>query len=402
MVKHHVLLIPGFFGFGSLGEIAYFAGIRPLLEERFQQAGVSVLISEVPTLPTASIRVRAARVREALAKIAADGDGPIHIVGHSTGGLDARLAIAPTASLPTQAKFEAYDRVRTLITVCCAHFGSPVATFFSSPLGRRLLRAGASYLAWALERRGVPLAFLLRMAHGLLRLWRPFRRAPNTFDELFAKLAQDLSEERRLELARFFRLVSSDETLVFQLTPAGCDLLNACTAEPALRYGSVVARSARPRWRGFLRYFGDPYAQLVYPLYAFLYRLAARQDKRWIPEAVGSQRTRLLEFWGELPSPRDNDGISPTNSQIWGELVHAANADHLDVVGHFGADARDGHAGDWLPSQSGFTSADFERLWSDVAAFILSDARSSATTEVGTVRTEQDLPVQGEPARRPE
>jgi pimeloyl-ACP methyl ester carboxylesterase len=391
--QHHVLLIPGFFGFGSLGELSYFAGIRPLLEEHFRKAGVRVQVSEVPTLPTASIRVRAAHVREAVAKIAAEGDGPIHLIGHSTGGLDARLAIAPTASLPTLAKFEAYDRVRTLITVCCSHFGSPVATFFSSSLGRRLLRVGARYLAWALERRGIPLAFFLRLAHGLLWLWRPFRRAPNTFDELFAKLAQDLSPERRLELAQFFRSVSSDEALVFQLTPAGCDLLNACTAEPALRYGSVVARSARPSWRGFLRYFGDPYAQLVYPLYAFLYRLAARHEARWIPEAVGAQRARLIEYWGELPSARDNDGISPTNSQLWGELVHAANADHLDVVGHFGDTTGDVPAGDWLPSRSGFTLADFQRLWSDVAAFILGAAHADGaeTTQVGTARTEHDL-----------
>lgn len=395
MEQHHVLLIPGFFGFGSLGELAYFAGIRPLLEEHFQKAGVRVQISEVPTLPTASIRVRAAHVREALGAIAAQSAGPIHLIGHSTGGLDARLAIAPTASLPTKVKFEAYDRVRTLVTVCCSHFGSPVATFFSSSLGRRLLRVGARYLAWALERRGIPLAFLLRMAHSFLALWRPFRQAPNTFDELFAKLARDLSPERRLELASFFRLVSSDETLVFQLTPAGCDLLNACTAEPGLRYGSVVARSAPPSWRRFLRYFGDPYAQLVYPLYAFLYRLAARQEARWIPEAVGSQRTRLLEFWGQLPSSRDNDGVSPTNSQLWGELVHAANADHLDVMGHFGSSAGDVHAGDWLPSQSGFTLADFQRLWSDVAAFILrgvqADAQGAEPRQVGSARTEQDL-----------
>jgi hypothetical protein len=155
----------------------------------------------------------------------------------------------------------------------------------------------------------------------------------------------------------------------------------------------VVARSARPSWRGFLRYFGDPYAQLVYPLYAFLYRLAARHEARWIPEAVGAQRARLIEYWGELPSARDNDGISPTNSQLWGELVHAANADHLDVVGHFGDTTGDVPAGDWLPSRSGFTLADFQRLWSDVAAFILGAAHADGaeTTQVGTARTEHDL-----------
>lgn len=403
MPIHHVLLVPGFFGFGSLGEIAYFAGIRPLIERCFERAGVRVEISEVATLPTASIRVRAASVRDALAEIVARGDGPIHIVGHSTGGLDARLAVAPTASLPARLEFTGYDRVRTLVTVCCSHFGSPVATFFSGWFGRSLLRVGARYAIWALERGRLPLALILRFGYWLLGLWRPFRKAPNTFDELFSKLMRNLSDERRAELVQFLRAVSVDEALVFQLTPAGCDLLNACTAEPNLRYGSVVARAPRPRWRGFLRYFGDPYAQLVYPFYAFLYRLAARHEARWIPEAVGAQRARLLEYFGELPSPGDNDGVSPTNSQLWGELVHAATADHLDVMGHFGSTESDSTAGDWLPSHSGFGVSHFERLWTEVAEFILADndanAPSPSGREVGTARTEQDLAREDAPDR---
>jgi triacylglycerol lipase len=388
MPRHHILLVPGFFGFGSLGEISYFSGIRRLLEQCFASAGVDVEISEVRTLPTASIRVRAACVREQLAQIVSVSDGPIHIVGHSTGGLDARLAIAPTASLPGKIEFNAYDRIRSVVTVCCSHFGSPVATAFSSPLRRRLLHLAARSFAWVLERGRSPLRFLLACAHWLLWLWRPLQRAPNTFDELFEKLGRDFSSERRVEVARFLRAVSEDEALVFQLTPAGCDLLNACTAEPATRYGSVVARAVRPSWRGFLRCIGDPYAQLFYPLYTVLYRLAARHEARWIPEAVGTQRQRLLEFLGELPSPHDNDGVSPTNSQIWGELVHATVADHLDVVGHFGFNDQSGFAGDWLPSHSGFDVARFERLWSDVASFLLQPSREQAEQDIGRTRTE--------------
>jgi len=328
-----------------------------------------------------------------LAEIVAQSEGHIHIIGHSTGGLDARLAVAPTASLPSPVRFVAYDRVRTLVTICCAHFGSPVATFFSGWFGRWLLRVGARYLIWGLEHGRLPLAFALRVAHWALSLWRPFRKSPNTFDELFTKLALNLSAERRAELIAFLRAVSLDEALVFQLTPAGCDLLNACTAEPNMRYGSVVARAPRPRWAGLFRYFGDPYAQLVYPLYGFLYRLAARHEARWIPEAIGSQRARLCEYLGELPSAQDNDGVSPTNSQVWGELVHATTADHLDVVGHFGRGDGGGYAGDWLPSHSGFDAGHFEKLWTDVAEFILLEARTgrSAPTEAGTERTERDL-----------
>ncbi|HEX6277271.1 MAG TPA: hypothetical protein VFZ53_29720, partial [Polyangiaceae bacterium] len=59
---HQVLLIPGFFGFGNLGELSYFNGVREQLAESFARAGVDVTVTEVKTLPTASIRVRAARV----------------------------------------------------------------------------------------------------------------------------------------------------------------------------------------------------------------------------------------------------------------------------------------------------------------------------------------------------
>lgn len=397
MVVHHVLLVPGFFGFRTFGDLAYFAGIGPLLERCFERLGCRVQVHEVATLPTASIRARAARVQEALAEIAASSDGPIHIVGHSTGGLDARLAIAPTASLPTRRRFDAYDRVRTLVTVCCSHFGTPVATFFSTASGRWLLRLVTRYLIWILRHGRWALACALRVGYWILRLWDPLRKRQTTFHELYAKLLFALTDERRAELIEFLEAVSSDESLVFQLTPAGCDLLNACTADPKVRYGSVVARARAPSFRGLLRSLADPYAQLLYPVFAFFYRTAARYEARWIPEAAGSQREQLIRFFGALPSPRDNDGMVPTNSQIWGDVIHATVADHLDVVGHFGATDATGHAGDWLPSYSGFDGAAFERLWADVAAFIVADTpeRGRVEPSAGTERTERDLPREG-------
>src|SRR6185369_7024206 len=70
----------------------------------------------------------------------------------------------------------------------------------------------------------------------LLRSRDPFRKRPGTFDDLYDKLLSDLSEPRILELATFLKAVVKDQSLLFQLTPAGCDLLNACTADPKLAY----------------------------------------------------------------------------------------------------------------------------------------------------------------------
>ncbi len=388
-----MLLVPGFFGFGRFGELSYFCGVHEALTRHFEKLGLRATIIEVKTLPTASIRLRAALVVETLARVAATSEGPIHIIGHSTGGLDARLALAPTASLPTEQRFTAYDRVRTLVTVCCPHFGTPAATYFIGSWGRRAMRLITRYFIWLLG-RGLLLKVTLRVGYALLRLRHPIGKTRGTFDALYARLLGDFSDERRLELQHFLEGVSKDESLLFQLTPAACDLLNACTADPTLRYGSVVARAERPTFRNLLRSLRDLYAQLVYPGYAWLHRLVARGESRAVPPPVEAQRAPLLRAYGKLPEPEDNDGLVPTNSQIWGEVVHATSADHLDVVGQYGAGEPGGL--DWIPSYSAFDHERFEALWADVAAFIAAEAkqekRPATETGVGRVRTEHDLP----------
>jgi pimeloyl-ACP methyl ester carboxylesterase len=393
MQQHHVILVPGFFGFGRFGELTYFNGVRAALEQSFARLGLAVSVIEVETLPTASIRWRAARVLETLVRVTAAHAGPVHLIGHSTGGLDARLAIAPTASLPTEAKLLDYGRVQTLVTVCCPHFGTPLATYFTRPWGRFQLRVAARYLIFMLQRGRLPLALFLRVGRWLVRARDPFKKRLGTFDELYAKLLNDLSDERRLELVQFLRAVSTDDALLFQLTPAGCDLLNACTAEPNVRYGSVVARARPPSFGTWIRASWDLYAQIMYPLYALFHRICRRGERQLIPQPAAPQREKLMTLTGQLPASTDSDGVVPTDSQIWGSLVHVAEGDHLDVVGQYGF--RDGlsWAGDWLPSYSGFKREQFAALWADVAHFIASGSRTwEATNErqADTHRTSQD------------
>jgi len=388
---HQVVLVPGFFGFGRFGDLTYFNGVAAALARRFEARGVPVAITEVTTLPTASIRVRAARVLETLARVAALGKGPIHVVGHSTGGLDARLAIAPTASLPTDVKDFDYGRVRTLVSVCCPHFGTPLATLFSSTLGKPLLRVLARYWIWVLRRGRLPLSIGLRLWYFVVRLRDPFRKRRGTFDEIYEKLLNDLTDERRAELVAFLQAVSTDQSLLFQLTPAGCDLLNACTADPELRYGSVVARAPGASFRRFLRSIRDLYPQIVYPIYALLHALIARGENAFVPAPVPAQRERLLAAYGALPEPSDNDGMVPTNSQVWGELIFAASGDHLDLVGQYGFEDASGFAGDWLPSYAGFGREDFDEVWNRVADFLVDAVKTSRTESVGAERTEKDV-----------
>lgn len=377
---HQVLLVPGCFGFGSLGELSYFSGVREQLALSFARAGVDVTVTEVKTLPTASIRVRAARVLEALVRVSANSTGPIHVIGHSTGGLDARLAIAPTASLPTKVRLADYSRIHTLVSVCCPHFGTPIASFFGSTLGKPLLRLVARYWMWLLARGRLPISLLLRIGYFFVRVRHPWGKHRSTFDELYEKLFRDLGDERRVELIQFLDAVSSDQALVFQLTPAGCDLLNACTADPAVHYGSVVARARRPTFRTFLRSLRDLYAQIVHPVFAALHFIAARGEG--LPALPSSEQAEALALsYGEVPTERDSDGIVPTLSQVWGDIIHAATADHLDVVGQFGRADEAAWGGDWIPSYSGFTSEHFAALWSDVANYVMLKARQPKGNE---------------------
>jgi triacylglycerol lipase len=383
-----VVLVPGFFGFGRLGDISYFAGVKMLLQARLAEAGLDARVVEVVTPPTASIRRRAASVVEAIATAAA-GAGDIHVVGHSTGGLDARLAVAQTAALPTRARIPDYERVRSLVTVSCPHFGTNVSTYFTRPFGRAVFRVGARYLAFMLERRRFPLKLLLRAGYFVVRLRDPWGKHRGTFDQLYERLLNDLSDERRRELAQFLRQISQEQALLFQLTPAGCDLLNACTADPPLAYASVISCAQAPRFRTLLRSMLNLYTQLMYPAFWVLHRLAREPNDALREQLSEAQLTTLDAGLGRRATGADSDGVVPVLSQVWGRVLHVARGDHLDVVGQYGAlgSEKDPHdpswGGDWLPSESGFDRAAFDALWSKVATFI------AEASQRALLRTEQ-------------
>jgi hypothetical protein len=240
----------------------------------------------------------------------------------------------------------------------------------------------ARYLAFMLERGRVPLKIMLRLGYVVVRLRDPRRRQRGTFDQLYERLLNDLSDERRVELVQFLRQIADEQALLFQLTPAGCDLLNACTLDPPVAYASVVTCAAAPRFRTLVRSVANLYAQMMYPVYWVLHRLSREKDDSMRAQLSEVQLAALDSGLGHTACRLDSDGIVPVLSQVWGPVLHVARGDHLDVVGQYGALAsetsRDSWGGDWLPSNSGFDVAAFEALWCDVAEFIA--AQSSDPT----------------------
>src|SRR5207253_681939 len=101
-------------------------------------------------------------------------DGPVHLIGHSSGGLDARLAVSPGASLPSRQNVERVARrVTTVITVATPHHGTPLASFFASLLGQRLLRLLSLWTVYVLRFGRLPISVVVQLGALLARLGDP-------------------------------------------------------------------------------------------------------------------------------------------------------------------------------------------------------------------------------------
>ena len=131
------------FGFGTLASFRYFEHLEVALARRFRGLDREVVVHVNAVHPTASIRRRAAALATFVRAGVDGGDGPIHLVGHSTGGLDARLVASPAVSLPgvDGADLAWLDRLASITTINTPHHGTPLAAFFATVSGQRVLYA---------------------------------------------------------------------------------------------------------------------------------------------------------------------------------------------------------------------------------------------------------------------
>jgi triacylglycerol lipase len=366
----HVLLVPGFFGFANLGDFAYFGHVREFFVRHMRRHGIGGEVIVVQTFPTASLRRRATRVFEALVDVLERGDGVVHLVGHSSGGLDARLVTAPGVSLPTTLEIERYaSRVKAVVSLSSPHRGSPLATALSSVLGAQLLKLISLVTIYTLRTGKVPIGAVFYLVRMLSLPQLPIA-AGTLLNNIYRDLLSDFSGDRREALEQFMVTVGDDQELLSQVTPAGMEAFNATTFDrPGVRYGSVVTCARPPGLRTSLSVGLSPFRQATHLLFAAFHRITAGMP----PTPIGltsAQKSALTGAYHRLPTLRDNDGMVPTLSQVWGEIIHAAWGDHLDAIGHFYLPTHVPPHFDWLNSGQKFTLEAFERIWSDVARFV--------------------------------
>ena len=124
LLKAPVVLAHGLFGFKQIGFgpvrlTTYFREIPEFLAA----AGNRVLVTKVP--PIAGMDFRARSLAESIES--AFGDEPVHIIGHSSGGLDARWLLTDSSWR---------KHVLSITTIGTPHLGSAIADFAKIRFGR--------------------------------------------------------------------------------------------------------------------------------------------------------------------------------------------------------------------------------------------------------------------------
>jgi hypothetical protein len=368
--RHHIYLIPGFFGFADVGGITYFHHVRQFLEAELERYGLDVEVLPVSTLPTASIRRRTGKLLDTVAATAGDS-GPIHLVGHSTGGLDARLFVSPSTSLEnTDNVLEDWaPRVASVTTIATPHRGTPMANFFASLLGAKLLYLLSLATIYTLRFGKLPLSAAVKLAGILARADDLIGLENNVLDQLYDQLFADFDADREAAIRSFLEEVRSDQNLVGQLTAGWIDLFNASTNDrDSVRYASICIKARDPGLRAIKEVGLDPYHQATHALYRFLHWLSSRGGDEL---SLGPEHEQaLIKGFGDLPAREASDGVVPTLSQPWGTVIHTAVADHLDVCGHFDDERHEPPHVDWIATGSDFNRRQFEALWRKVALHI--------------------------------
>lgn len=372
---HYIYLIPGFFGFADLGGITYFHHVREILEDLFADTDIKPIIHTVDTYPTASIRKRAHLLYEQIVDTALTLDAPIHLIGHSTGGLDARLLVTPAASLLNDVNTEPFaNRVKSVTTISTPHLGTPIASFFNSLLGQNLLYMMSVGTIYAMKFGRLPMAAMFKLVGLLSKADDHLGFEDNILDQFYKHLFAEFNDEHAEAVSLFLESIRTEQSLLGQLTPGGIDLLNAAAEDrKSTRYGCVVTQGCPASLDSVKRIGFDPYKQASHVMYMFLWKLVSRVPD--YPNLSSSDFKFLVNAYGDAPQLGANDGMVPTRSQLHGELIHATWADHLDVCGHFSAPINDPPHIDWIASGSNFSLEKFNALWVDVVDFIL-DASS--------------------------
>lgn len=307
-------LIPGFLGFGQIGSLAYFSDEKSLgLDDIFLRRGIQV--HRLKTLPTASIELRARAVaREILAQeVAGKASTRIHLIGHSTGGLDACELVSrlPEYGGALQGK------IASITTIATPHYGTPLADFFDWIGAERLLALAGTIgttipWSWFSFLTDVPIVREIRDS-GLGILKEVAGLTCTLLEGLVDLVAAAWTAGAGSVLYEYFDRMARHQGALRQLTqsrtpysfPEGIRCFSYLT-------GAAPAGDAMPLSRA---------------LYSLLYQATGQVCEDHYPPLPP-----CMEIADGTPAL--NDGIVPTRSMVWGRCLGYLPGDHMDIIGH--------------------------------------------------------------------
>lgn len=368
-----VYFVPGMFGFAKLAGYDYFNHIRRGVEKRFADAGYQAVCEDVPAPPTSSLRYRSRVLASTVARTAGD-DAPIHLVGHSTGGLDCRLVLSPSANVGVDEPMLAWrSRVKSAVSINAPHYGTPVAGYFATVSGTRVLYALSLFTVISLTLGEPSLAIFSRLLSGVGGIDAIFGNDLKLVSRLTDGVLRFVDRDGREEISQFLGKIRVDQGAIIQIMPEAMDLFNAATEDrPGVRYGSVVSAAPPPRSLRMARRIRSPYTALTAAMFSTLYQFAGQRPRSYPYAKPTARQLELLHAGIDHDVGDDiSDGIVPTLSMIWGELLWAGEADHLDMIGHFHDDRDVKEHVDWITSGSRFTSQRFGAMLDAIVKFQL-------------------------------
>lgn len=403
--RHHMILVPGFGGFDALGELLYYSKVLDVLREK-----ESPCVHFFPNLPMASVAARAEAlvvwVGKRVERGIIQGDDQIHLVGHSTGGLDIRQMLA---MLVETNRTEILEHVRSVQCISTPHRGTNLARWVGW-LGP-LFRCGATGAVRSMHCLG---------SHGTGALGRALRclcrrgATPDWGDALIDALSDTCqcgttgykaaeARETYYHLLQWVENMARDTGAISDLMPprvCGCSresmqtptqwpddhrdrMLHALlTRDVRVRSIATVAQSRSSSCCDWLETF------------TFLHKVIGTCPPDSLSPSPYSGKLTILGTDVERSVGRaDNDGIVNTVSMIWPNEneTRLVEADHGDIIGHYPQVESEGSY-DLLRSQPTFSKERFEDVWARVRCFAVN---TSCQQKGGTQSGGGQTPSQG-------
>lgn len=364
-----VVLVPGLFGFESFGHgaerISYFDQVAARLALFTEEEPRRIVVHKPP--PTGALAWRVQSLFDLVRALLRDGHqgqpvDRVHLVGHSTGGVDVRLLMNSRygwPGAPSGAERTAFfPRVGAVISLSAPHRGSPIARRLRGTLEAAIPQF---YLVSILAKQG---SLDLRDKSMLI------------YSSLLQLLKGDVAEGVRgpmstlppsaaAEVARFLDDIVEDRALIHDLTPLAMRRLNAAIEGgewPRLR--CYVTAAPRPGLRAALTASLGLQA-LQWAFYAAAFGLTEPSGEESQP-FPGGPWIGTSPLGSAVAGSDANDGVVPSGAQVVsGAAAGLVEGDHVDVVGHFTSKRFAGTT--VFKSGSGFDDERFDALWRAIA-----------------------------------